>query len=56
MHRVAEARDVAAGLALTAYGVEGERVPPGVVGGQVGLSFEDGVQELAAVLGHAEEP
>ena len=55
--RVAEARDVGALLAGPSYGLERERVPPGVVGGQVAVVLgEDGVQVTAAVLGHAEEP
>ena len=57
VHRVPEARDVPAGLARTSYGVEGERVPPGVVRGEVARpGLENVVQVLAAVLGHAEEP
>ena len=55
VHRVAETRDVPAGLARAAYGVEGDRVPAGVVGGRLVDVVEGRVQVGAAVLGDAEE-
>ena len=55
VHRVAETRDVPAGLARAAYGVQGDRVPAGVVGGRLVDVVEGRVQVGAAVLGDPEE-
>ena len=55
VHRVAETRDVPAGLTGAAYGVEGDRVPAGVVGGCLVQVVEGRVQVGAAVLGDPEE-
>ena len=55
--RVAETGDEPPGLARPGHGGQGQRVPPGVVGREVALDVDDhGVQELAAVLRHPEEP
>jgi hypothetical protein len=54
---MAEAGDVLAFLTRTTYGVEGQGIPPVVVGGKVAVVLvEYAVQVLTAVLGHTEEP
>ena len=54
--RVPEPRNKLARRALCADGVQGHRVPAGVVVGQVTvMGSEGGGEELSAVLGDAEE-
>ena len=56
VHRVADAWDELLRSTRLLDGVQGERVEPGVVGGDLACFGQDGGQVLAAVLGHPEEP
>jgi len=56
VHRVADARDELLRGAGFLHRVQGERVEPSVVGGDLARFRKDGRQVLTAVLGHPEEP
>src|SRR6476646_2496361 len=56
VHRMAESGDVVPAVALPLDRAERERVPPGIVVRQhTVMAGKRGSQELAAVLGHAQE-